>query len=242
MTTEVERAVAQRDDRAVAKLAEDLALLADAGAVIRGRGNFQHLLAAIRVVRKDSNRGRPPAEAALHNERADPVVLCELQGIYFGLIGLRWPGELIFGEVKVLEEVRHRRVAMRRVGSRRAADELGDPGRSAVEVGGDLQPLVALEACGEAPERRSGLHAGEDVIADRADRKDVEALRVGLDQRHRLGRNVRRGLVVDEVQDVLGPGDCARERAALEPDAGLPTADAQVLALGPRADDQDVAG
>ncbi len=185
---DIDRLAMYCDDRAVPQLAEDLALLADAVVASRVGCDFQDALLGVGVAHEQRDGGRAAAEAPDDLEPRDAVT--RLSGERMDLLGfvvlLRF-GELLLDEGDPVDEICDRGGPLGRVARRCVTDEGGEVLTGAVEDRRDLQGPVSLQAVGQRRERGRRWLAGEDVVGDRAEREDVQELRIGVGDRERLG-------------------------------------------------------
>lgn len=239
---DIDRLAMYCDDRAVPQLAEDLALLADAVVASRVGCDFQDALLGVGVAHEQRDGSRAAAEAPDDLEPRDAVT--RLSGERMDLLGfvvlLRF-GELLLDEGDPVDEICDRGGPLGRVARRCVTDEGGEVLAGAVEDRRDLQGPVSLEAVGQRCERGRRRLTGEDVVGDRPEREDVQELGIGVGDRERLGGQVGRGVRIDELIDMTGALDGARERAAAHACACLPVDDAEALLRCSRAHDEDAA-
>lgn len=134
-----------RDDRPIAQLGEDLALLSNAVAALGVGGDLQDapLIVGIADEQRDGRRAAPEP---LHDlePREEVTRLGSKRRNLIGPVSFVRGGQFLLDKRDAVDEVGHRGGAVVRVGSCRVAHQGGEVLPGAVQDGGNLEATVAL--------------------------------------------------------------------------------------------------
>ena len=192
------------DELMAAQLAQHLGLGLEPRIVLGLQGDLEHLLLTL-VVHQQRERRCALAEPLLNDQTVnEDIVRFRLGRVGDNaLLGLGC-GDLVLELLQLFEEVDD---GVEPGGDLRVGAELDqvlERLRCPVEHGGDLQSLARLELLAELVESSRRRLAGEEVVGQGAERKDIRLLAGVAALRECLGRHVDRTRLLDEVGEVAG--------------------------------------